>query len=118
MGNRQGNNPIGNENINIGHDNWPAGTITGSSNITIGDASMTSLTSGSHNIGLGTTLTSVTTGEHNIGIGDDSLTNITGMVILQLEETQTPQQQPHQKPLQSEQIQLPVLLVQLQSGVI
>ena len=78
LGNRQGNNPIGNENINIGHDNWPAGTITGSSNITIGDASMTSLTSGSHNIGLGTTLTSVTTGEHNIGIGDDSLTNITG----------------------------------------
>ena len=78
LGNRQGNNPIGNENINIGHDNWPAGTITGSSNITIGDASMTSLTSGSHNIGLGTTLTSITTGEHNIGIGDDSLTNITG----------------------------------------
>ena len=78
FGNRRGNNPIGNENINIGHDNWPAGTITGSSNITIGDASMTSLTSGSHNIGLGTTLTSVTTGEHNIGIGDDSLTNITG----------------------------------------
>ena len=78
LGNRRGNNPIGNENINIGHDNWPAGTITGSSNITIGDASMTSLTSGSHNIGLGTTLTSVTTGEHNIGIGDDSLTNITG----------------------------------------
>ena len=77
LGNRQGNNPIGNENINIGHDNWPAGTITGSSNITIGDASMTSLTSGSHNIGLGTTLTSVTTGEHNIGIGDDSLTGIT-----------------------------------------
>ena len=78
LGDRQGNNPIGNENINIGHDNWPAGTITGSSNITIGDASMTSLTTGSHNIGLGTTLTSVTTGEHNIGIGDDSLTNITG----------------------------------------
>ena len=78
LGDRQGNNPIGNENINIGHDNWPAGTITGSSNITIGDASMTSLTSGSHNIGLGTTLLAVTTGEHNIGIGDDSLTNITG----------------------------------------
>ncbi len=78
LGNRRGNNPIGSENINIGHDNWPAGTITGSSNITIGDASMTSLTTGSHNIGLGTTLTSVTTGEHNIGIGDDSLTNITG----------------------------------------
>ncbi|AOR39241.1 hypothetical protein BHV42_08425 [Candidatus Melainabacteria bacterium MEL.A1] len=78
LGNRRGNNPIGNENINIGHDNWPAGTITGSSNITIGDASMTSLTSGSHNIGLGTTLLAVTTGEHNIGIGDDSLTNITG----------------------------------------
>ena len=78
LGNRRGNNPIGNENINIGHDNWPAGTITGSSNITIGDASMTSLTAGSHNIGLGTTLTSITTGEHNIGIGDDSLTNITG----------------------------------------
>ena len=78
LGDRQGNNPIGNENINIGHDNWPAGTITGSSNITIGDASMTSLTTGSHNIGLGTTLLAVTTGEHNIGIGDDSLTNITG----------------------------------------
>ena len=78
FGNRRGNNPIGNENINIGHDNWPAGTITGSSNITIGDASMTSLTTGSHNIGLGTTLLAVTTGEHNIGIGDDSLTNITG----------------------------------------
>ena len=78
LGNRRGNNPIGNENINIGHDNWPAGTITGSSNITIGDASMTSLTTGSHNIGLGTTLLAVTTGEHNIGIGDDSLTNITG----------------------------------------
>ena len=78
LGNRRGNNPIGSENINIGHDNWPAGTITGSSNITIGDASMTSLTTGSHNIGLGTTLLAVTTGEHNIGIGDDSLTNITG----------------------------------------
>ena len=69
---------IGNENINIGHENWPTTDITGSSNITIGDASMRSLTTGSHNIGLGTTLTSVTTGEHNIGIGDDSLTNITG----------------------------------------
>ena len=69
---------IGDENINIGHENWPTTDITGSSNITIGDASMRSLTTGSHNIGLGTTLTSVTTGEHNIGIGDDSLTNITG----------------------------------------
>ena len=75
---RNSSTAIGNENINIGHDNWPNSDITGSSNITIGDASMTSLTSGSHNIGLGTTLTSVTTGSHNIGIGDDSLTNITG----------------------------------------
>ena len=79
LGNRR--NPaatIGNENINIGWNNWPTANLTGASNITIGDASMQSLTSGSHNIGLGTTLTSVTTGNHNIGIGDDSLTNVTG----------------------------------------
>ena len=77
LGNRRGNNPIGNENINIGHDNWPAGTITGSSNITIGDASMTSLTTGSHNIGLGTTLTALTTGTGNVTIGDNSLISVT-----------------------------------------
>ena len=69
---------IGNENINIGWNNWPNGDLTGASNITIGDESMQSLTSGGHNIGLGTTLSAVTTGEHNIGIGDDSMVAITG----------------------------------------
>ena len=78
LGDRQNHSlGIGNENINIGHNNWPATAITGSSNITIGDASMTSLTRGNHNIGIGTTLTSTTTGSHNIGIGDDSLTGVT-----------------------------------------
>ena len=69
---------IGNENINIGHENWPTTDITGSSNITIGDASMRSLTTGSHNIGLGTTLGAVSTGSNNIGIGDDSIENTNG----------------------------------------
>ncbi len=69
---------IGNENINIGWNNWPNGDLTGASNITIGDESMQSLTSGGHNIGLGTTLSAVSTGEHNIGIGDDSMVAITG----------------------------------------
>ena len=79
LGNRR--NPaatIGNENINIGWDNWSNADLTGASNITIGDASMQSLTSGGHNIGLGTTLRAVSTGEHNIGIGDDSMVAITG----------------------------------------
>ena len=69
---------IGNENINIGHENWPTTDITGSSNITIGDASMRSLTTGSHNIGLGTTLGAVSTGSNNIGIGDDSIEHTNG----------------------------------------
>ena len=69
---------IGNENINIGHENWPTTDITGSSNITIGDASMCSLTTGSHNIGLGTTLGAVSTGSNNIGIGDDSIEHTNG----------------------------------------
>ena len=69
---------IGNENINIGHENWPTTDITGSSNITIGDASMRSLTTGSHNIGLGTTLSAVSTGSNNIGIGDDSIEHTNG----------------------------------------
>ena len=78
LGDRQNHSlGIGRENINIGHNNWPSTAITGSSNITIGDASMTSLTRGNHNIGIGTTLTSTTTGSHNIGIGDDSLTGVT-----------------------------------------
>ena len=79
LGNRR--NPaatIGNENINIGWDNWPNANLTGASNITIGDTSMQSLTSGGHNIGLGTTLSAVTDGDHNIGIGDDSMLAITG----------------------------------------
>ena len=69
---------IGDENINIGHENWPTTDITGSSNITIGDASMRSLTTGSHNIGLGTTLGAVSTGSNNIGIGDDSIEHTNG----------------------------------------
>ena len=79
LGNRR--NPaatIGNENINIGWDNWSNADLTGASNITIGDTSMQSLTSGGHNIGLGTTLRAVSTGDHNIGIGDDSMVAITG----------------------------------------
>ena len=80
LGNRR--NPaltIGGENINIGHDNWSnASNLTGASNITIGDASMQSLSSGSHNIGIGTTLSAVTTGDHNIAVGDNALTGTTG----------------------------------------
>ena len=77
LGNRRGNNPIGNENINIGHNNWPSTDITGQSNIIIGDNAMTHLSTGSNNIGLGTTLTALTTGTGNVTIGDNSLISVT-----------------------------------------
>ena len=80
LGNRM--NPaltIGGENINIGHNNWSnAVNLTGSSNITIGDASMQSLSEGRHNIGIGTTLSAVTTGDHNVAVGDNALIRTTG----------------------------------------
>ena len=80
LGNRM--NPaltIGRENINIGHNNWSnAVNLTGSSNITIGDASMQSLSEGRHNIGIGTTLSAVTTGDHNVAVGDNALIRTTG----------------------------------------
>ncbi len=78
LGHRNGSSTsLGQNNINIGPNNWPSTDITGQSNIIIGDNAMTHLSTGSNNIGLGTTLTALTTGEHNIGIGDDSLTGIT-----------------------------------------
>ena len=81
LGNRR--NPartIGENNINIGHNNWSnEGTpLNGSSNITIGHASMQSLSEGNHNIGIGTTLSAVTTGDHNIAVGDNALIRTTG----------------------------------------
>ena len=80
LGNRRNASlAIGNENINIGHENWSnASALEGSSNITIGDNSMQALTTGSNNIGIGTTLSNVSTGSDNVAVGDNSLTATTG----------------------------------------
>ena len=80
LGNRRNASlTIGNENINIGHENWSnASALEGSSNITIGDNSMQALTTGSNNIGIGTTLSNVSTGSDNVAVGDNSLTATTG----------------------------------------
>ena len=78
LGNRRNDSlAIGNENINIGHENW-SNALEGSSNITIGDNSMQALTTGSNNIGIGTTLNAVQSGSHNVAVGDNSLTATTG----------------------------------------
>ena len=80
LGNRRNASlAIGNENINIGHENWSnASALEGSSNITIGDNSMQALTTGSNNIGIGTTLNAVQSGSNNVAVGDNSLTATTG----------------------------------------
>ena len=80
LGNRRNASlAIGNENINIGHENWSnASALEGSSNITIGDNSMQALTTGSNNIGIGTTLKAVQSGNNNVAVGDNSLTATTG----------------------------------------
>ena len=80
LGNRRNASlTIGNENINIGHENWSnASALEGSSNITIGDNSMQALTTGSNNIGIGTTLKAVQSGNNNVAVGDNSLTATTG----------------------------------------
>lgn len=78
LGNRRNDSlAIGNENINIGHENW-SNALEGSSNITIGDNSMQALTTGSNNIGIGTTLSNVSTGSNNVAVGDNSLITTTG----------------------------------------
>ena len=78
LGNRRNDSlAIGNENINIGHENW-SNALEGSSNITIGDNSMQALTTGSNNIGIGTTLNAVQSGSNNVAVGDNSLTATTG----------------------------------------
>ena len=80
LGNRRNASlTIGNQNINIGHENWSnASALEGSSNITIGDNSMQALTTGSNNIGIGTTLNAVQSGSNNVAVGDNSLTATTG----------------------------------------
>ena len=80
LGNRRNASlAIGTENINIGHENWSnASALEGSSNITIGDNSMQALTTGSNNIGIGTTLNAVQSGSNNVAVGDNSLTATTG----------------------------------------
>ena len=78
LGHRNGSSTsLGQNNINIGPNNWPSTDITGQSNIIIGDNAMTHLSSGSNNIGLGTTLTALTTGTGNVTIGDNSLISVT-----------------------------------------
>ena len=78
LGQRNGSSTsLGQNNINIGPNNWPSTDITGQSNIIIGDNAMTHLSSGSNNIGLGTTLTALTTGTGNVTIGDNSLISVT-----------------------------------------
>ena len=78
LGHRNGSSTsLGQNNINIGPNNWPSTDITGQSNIIIGDNAMTHLSTGSNNIGLGTTLTALTTGTDNVTIGDNSLTSVT-----------------------------------------
>lgn len=78
LGQRNGaSTSLGQNNINIGPNNWPSTDITGQSNIIIGDNAMTHLSTGSNNIGLGTTLTALTTGTGNVTIGDNSLTSVT-----------------------------------------
>ena len=78
LGQRNGSSTsLGQNNINIGPNNWPSTDITGQSNIIIGDNAMTHLSTGSNNIGLGTTLTALTTGTGNVTIGDNSLTSVT-----------------------------------------
>ena len=72
------NATYGANNISIGPNNWSSTGVEGNSNITIGDNSMQALTTGSHNIGLGTTLGAVSTGSNNIGIGDDSIEHTNG----------------------------------------
>lgn len=71
------NATYGANNISIGPNNWPSTDITGQSNIIIGDNAMTHLSTGSNNIGLGTTLTALTTGTGNVTIGDNSLISVT-----------------------------------------
>ena len=78
LGQRNGSSTsLGQNNINIGPNNWPSTDITGQSNIIIGDNAMTHLSTGSNNIGLGTTLTALTTGTGNVTIGDNSLISVT-----------------------------------------
>ena len=78
LGHRNGSSiSLGQNNINIGPNNWPSTDITGQSNIIIGDNAMTHLSTGSNNIGLGTTLTALTTGTGNVTIGDNSLIGVT-----------------------------------------
>ena len=78
LGQRNGSSTsLGQNNINIGPNNWPSTDITGQSNIIIGDNAMTHLSTGSSNIGLGTTLTALTTGAGNVTIGDNSLISVT-----------------------------------------
>ena len=78
LGQRNGSSTsLGQNNINIGPNNWPSTDITGQSNIIIGDNAMTNLSTGSNNIGLGTTLTALTTGTGNVTIGDNSLISVT-----------------------------------------
>ena len=78
LGHRNGSSTsLGQNNINIGPNNWPSTDITGQSNIIIGDNAMTHLSTGSNNIGLGTTLTALTTGTGNVTIGDNSLISVT-----------------------------------------
>ena len=78
LGHRNGSSTsLGQNNINIGPNNWPSTDITGQSNIIIGDNAMTHLSTGSNNIGLGTTLTALTTGTGNVTIGDNSLIGVT-----------------------------------------
>ena len=78
LGHRNGSSTsLGQNNINIGPNNWPSTDITGQSNIIIGDNAMTNLSTGSNNIGLGTTLTALTTGTGNVTIGDNSLISVT-----------------------------------------
>ena len=78
LGHRNGSSTsLGQNNINIGPNNWPSTDITGQSNIIIGDNAMTHLSTGSNNIGVGTTLTALTTGTGNVTIGDNSLISVT-----------------------------------------
>ena len=74
LGNRRAPaNSIGTNNVNIGHNNWPANAdITGSHNIVIGSESMQALSGGTDNISIGDNSLNTTTGNGNIAIGGNA----------------------------------------------
>ena len=74
LGNRRNDSfTIGDNNINIGHNNWSnAQNLSGTNNITLGNSSMQALISGDSNIAVGNNSLNTTTGNGNIAIGGNA----------------------------------------------